>query len=62
MHYNEFKVVEFARKLIKADEEALANEEEGASGSYSRKLQVSHFYGLVLMIKQKYLGCGNSFY
>ncbi|KAK6634930.1 hypothetical protein RUM44_000177 [Polyplax serrata] len=27
MHYNEFKVVEFARKLIKADEEALDNEE-----------------------------------
>ncbi|KAL0277147.1 UNVERIFIED_CONTAM: hypothetical protein PYX00_004524 [Menopon gallinae] len=36
MHYNEFKVVEFARKLIKADEEALSNEEEGASGP-SRK-------------------------
>ncbi|EEB15948.1 protein phosphatase inhibitor, putative [Pediculus humanus corporis] len=29
MHYNEFKVVEFARKLIKADEEALENDEEG---------------------------------
>lgn len=41
MHYNEFKVVEFARKLIKADEEALANDDDDdnapSSSSITRK-------------------------
>lgn len=40
MHYNEFKVVEFARKLIKADEEALEtedNEDHNDRPSSSRK-------------------------
>lgn len=43
MHYNEFKVVEFARKLIKADEEALENEDDNRPSSSKSNAQNSYF-------------------
>lgn len=49
MHYNEFKVVEFARKLIKADEEALANDDDDDIAASSSSIAGKH---LLLQYKE----------